>query len=134
MHSSTKLTKDGFESVFQVNYLSNLYLIELMEEKLIRSAPCRIVFLSSKAHKMSKLKGKNISADFLSPKNGLFFASAYANSKLCITLLARYLAKKYIHSSVTTYSVHPGCVRTNIIRVPSFIRKIPNPFLKSAVR
>lgn len=112
------ITEDGFESTFQVNYLSHAYMIQLLEDVIIASAPSRIILLSSDIHRISFLSKKNISRDYLSPPLGKRFVSvmAYNDSKFCMNLLTRYLAKKYANTGVTTYCVHPGMVSTNILR------------------
>ncbi|XP_074592925.1 WW domain-containing oxidoreductase-like [Brevipalpus obovatus] len=114
---SHEITEDGFESTFQVNYLSHAYMIQLLEDVIIASAPSRIVLLSSEIHRISFLTKKNISREYLSPPLGKRFVStmAYTDSKLCMNLLTRYLARKYKDTGVTTYCVHPGIVSTNIV-------------------
>lgn len=45
------ITEDGLELSYQVNYLSHHYLARLLERVLIRSAPSRIVNVSSESHR-----------------------------------------------------------------------------------
>ena len=45
------VTEDGLELCFQVNYLSHHYLCRLLERVLVRSAPSRIVNVSSESHR-----------------------------------------------------------------------------------
>ena len=44
---------------------------------------------------------------------------AYAESKLAVVLFTRELAKRLDGTGVTTYVVHPGCVRTRLQRMLS---------------
>lgn len=43
------LTEDGFETAFQVNYLSQYYLLMRLEKMLAPNA--RVVFTSSESHR-----------------------------------------------------------------------------------
>lgn len=40
------------ESTFQVNYLGNFYLVQLLEDVLRRSSPARVVMVSSESHRL----------------------------------------------------------------------------------
>ena len=51
-----QITKDGYESIFQVNYLSHFLLTLLLLEKIKKSAPSRIVNVSTNAHTLPFLK------------------------------------------------------------------------------
>ena len=45
------ITKDGFNSVIQANYLGHFLLTNLLRDKLRQSRPSRIVNVSSRAHR-----------------------------------------------------------------------------------
>ena len=49
-----QLTKDGYESIFQVNYLSQFLLTLLLMEKMKQSSPSRIVNVSTNGHIFAK--------------------------------------------------------------------------------
>lgn len=42
--------------------------------------------------------------------------AAYNNSKLCNILFTKELAKRLKNTKITTYSLHPGCIKTRIFR------------------
>lgn len=44
-------TENGYETLFQVNYLSQVYLTLLLEDCLTRAVPSRVVFVSSESHR-----------------------------------------------------------------------------------
>src|SRR5205085_134561 len=48
------VTADGHESQFQVNHLSHFLLTNLLRERLVRSAPARVVNIASVAHKNAR--------------------------------------------------------------------------------
>lgn len=133
-----KITEDGFETTFQVNYLSHVYLIHLLRDTLIASAPARIILVSSDLHQKSSITRDNISPEFLSPPSPKRFSPlmAYNDSKLCMNLVTHRLADMYRDSNVSVHCLHPGLVYTNIqrhwwgYRLTFFLSKL---FIKTAV-
>jgi NAD(P)-dependent dehydrogenase (short-subunit alcohol dehydrogenase family) len=98
-------TKDGFEQTFQVNYLAQFVLTNLLMDRLIASKGA-IINTSSAAHRFARLRFDNIqfaSAPFV----------AYGNSKLLDLLHAQELARRYGAKGVDVVSFHPGVVATN---------------------
>ncbi|XP_054719522.1 WW domain-containing oxidoreductase-like [Uloborus diversus] len=104
------LTEDGFETTFQVNYLSHFYMVKLLTPKLIESAPCRVVVLSSESHRFSTITKDNISEEYLSPSTNARFVSmmAYNDSKLCNLLFSNELNRRLSDKNVFSNAVHPG--------------------------
>ncbi|MEN9529601.1 MAG: hypothetical protein RI932_1474 [Pseudomonadota bacterium] len=110
-------TKDGFETQFGTNHLGHFLLTELLLPVLEKTPKSRVVILSSCYH--DKAQGREGYIDF----DDLHFEkrkydgwSAYAQSKLANLLHAKHLAKMTAAKGVTVVSVHPGWVRTNLVR------------------
>lgn len=123
-------TEDGFELVFGVNHLGHFLLTGLLLEKLKKSAPARIINVTSLSHR----KVKDIDWNLLNRPTPSFFGlhPTYPISKLANILFTRELARRLAGSGVTTYAVHPGVVATDIWRVvPWPIRTILKLFMLS---
>ncbi|XP_048218172.1 retinol dehydrogenase 12 isoform X1 [Perognathus longimembris pacificus] len=122
-------TADGFETHLGVNHLGHFLLTYLLVERLKESAPARVVNLSSVAHLIGKIHFQDLHCEKYYSK-GL----AYCHSKLANVLFTRELAKKLQGTGVTTYAVHPGIVRSQLVR-HSFILCLfwwlLSPFIKS---
>ncbi|XP_004682135.1 PREDICTED: retinol dehydrogenase 11 [Condylura cristata] len=110
-------TADGFEMHIGVNHLGHFLLTHLLLDRLKESAPSRVVNLSSLAHHMGKIHFHNLHGEKFY-NSGL----AYCHSKLANILFTQELARRLKGSSVTTYSVHPGTVHTELIRHSTFVR------------
>lgn len=127
-------TKDGFETQLGVNHLGHFLLTELLLPLLKKSAPSRLVILSSCYHDKAQGREGRIDFDDLNfekrPYDGW---TAYAQSKLANLLHAKHLGKQLANTGVTVASVHPGWVRTNLHRtwIPLWIQ---NGLLKPVLR
>ena len=107
-------TKDGFEMQFGTNHLGPFALTNLLLVRLKESGPSRVVNLSSMAH--GERYGGHINFDDLNSEKSYSPTDAYGQSKLANVLFTRELAKKLADTEVTTYSVHPGYVMTDLQR------------------
>ncbi|KAJ8031749.1 Short-chain dehydrogenase TIC 32, chloroplastic [Holothuria leucospilota] len=106
------MTADGFELHFQVNYLSHFLLTLLLLPLLKESAPnCRIINVSSEAHKWSEFKLDNIQGQKAYGVNKF-----YGNSKLYQVMNMHSLSKKLEGQRISVFSLHPGFVETEIFR------------------
>lgn len=106
-----KLTADGFETHFQVNYLGHYLLTRLLLDLLKKSQPSRIINVSSIAHTMTDMKW-----DDLQYEKDYVARYAYGQSKLAQILNAFELSKRLEGTGVTAVSLHPGVVKTDIWR------------------
>ena len=105
------LTEDGIESTFAINHLGYFLLTNLLLDLLKKSAPARIVNVSSAAHAYGKIDFDNLQGE---RKYGGF--SAYANSKLANVLFTYELARRLDGTGVTANCLHPGGVATGLFR------------------
>ncbi|EPY85796.1 hypothetical protein CB1_000349017 [Camelus ferus] len=132
------LTKDGLETTFQVNHLGHFYLVQLLQDVLCRSAPARVVVVSSESHRFTDINDSSGKLDFsrLSPsKNDYWAMLAYNRSKLCNILFSNELHRRLSPRGVTSNAVHPGNVMYSSIHrswwVYTLLFTLARPFTKS---
>jgi NAD(P)-dependent dehydrogenase (short-subunit alcohol dehydrogenase family) len=104
----------GVEKQFVVNYLGHFILTSRLLDLVKASDQGRIVVLSSGRYKSAPPEG--IQFDNLSGEKGYDPLTAYGQSKLAIALFAQELSRRLNGTGVTTYSVLPGVIMTNLGR------------------
>lgn len=110
VNETRSVTKDGIESTFAVNHLGYFLLTNLLLDLVIKSAPARIVVVSSIGH-----YGGTMNLDDLGfEKGGYSIMAAYRRSKLANVMMTRCLAKRLTGKGVTANALHPGGVATRI--------------------
>ena len=109
VNKARRLTGDGIEATFAVNHLGYFLLTNLLLDLLVRSAPARVVTVASVGHRRG-----TIDFDDLGFERGYTVMRSYARSKLANVLFAAELARRLAGTGVTSNSVHPGSVDTNI--------------------
>src|SRR5213593_2363028 len=125
--SHREVTMDGLERQFEVNYLSGFLLTQLLLELLKKSAPSRVVNVSSSAH-----RGGRIRFDDLQGEGHYGGFRAYGQSKLAQILFTQELARRLEGTGVTVNACHPGVIRTNLgIGGASVVVQFVRMFLKS---
>jgi retinol dehydrogenase 14 len=128
------VTADGLERTFAVNHLAPFLLTGLLLDRLMHSAPARVVTVSSNAHAAGRI-------DFgdLQGERSYSGARAYSQSKLANVLFTYELARRQPATCVTANALHPGVVRTAFgAEDPSGIQRlfipVMRPFMKSPAR
>jgi dehydrogenase/reductase SDR family protein 13 len=116
------MTESGFEVAFGTNYVGPFLLTSLLLDRVRESAPARIVNVASIGH----YRAPGIDFDAVrkrtKTRTGL---PEYCVSKLGNVLHAQELARRLGEDGVTTYSLHPGSVATNVWRrVPWPVRPL----------
>jgi NAD(P)-dependent dehydrogenase (short-subunit alcohol dehydrogenase family) len=103
-------TEDGIEATFAVNHLAYFLLTRLLADMLEASAPSRIVNVASEAHRRC--------ADLDDPQSesGYRGFRAYCKSKLANVLFTYELARRLGGTNITANCLHPGVVRTGLLR------------------
>ncbi len=104
-----QLTRDGIERTFALNHLAPFLLTNLLLDVMKKSAPARIINVTSVTYKYVRYNPANLQGELkYSP------AIAYAQSKLANIYFTHELARRLKGSGVTVNCVHPGSIKTNI--------------------
>ena len=104
---------NGVERQFAINHLGHFILINQLQETVMAAPQGRFVILSSLAHRRAK---NGIEFDNLDGSRHYDPWNAYGVSKLANALCARELARRLSHTDTTSNSVHPGVIRTNLVK------------------
>ena len=104
-------TAQGFEWTFGVNHLGPFYLTALLLDRLVASAPSRVVNVSGLFY---LLAFRGMRWDDLQAERRSTAMGAYCQSKLANILFTRGLARRFDPADVTANAVHPGPVRSRL--------------------
>jgi NAD(P)-dependent dehydrogenase (short-subunit alcohol dehydrogenase family) len=113
VYATRRLSADGVELTWAVNHLAPFLLTALLLERLVESAPARIVTTSSDAHRGAHIPFDDINAERAYGGRGFV---RYGQSKLANILFTRELARRIEGSGVTAHCFHPGFVATGFNR------------------
>lgn len=116
-------TKDGLEMQIGTNHFGHFLLTNLLLDTIKKSAPARIINVSSIGHKWG-----GINRDDLQSEKSYSKWPAYFKSKLANVLFTRELAKRLEGTNVTANSLHPGAVQTELARHLKLIQYLALPF------
>ncbi len=123
------VTKDGYEMTFALNHLGYYTLTRDLMDLLKRSAPARVVNVSSELQSMGR-----VDFDDLMGEKRFSGHQAYNQSKLANILFTFELARRLQGTGVTATCVHPGVVATNFGKenpngLMSFLLALAGPFM-----
>ncbi|HEX6487708.1 MAG TPA: SDR family oxidoreductase [Candidatus Dormibacteraeota bacterium] len=113
MNSRRQLTSEGLELTLATNHLAPFLLTSLLRERLVASAPARVITTASDAH-----IGARIHFDDLEGRHGYGFIGLgrYGETKLANILFTGELARRLEGTGVAAYCFHPGLVATGFNR------------------
>jgi len=106
-------TDEGFEMMFGVNHLGHFLLFDLLRQRLVASAPSRVVVVSSVAHRFAIGGLDRSDLNAVASFDGF---SRYSQSKLANLLFASEAARRLEGTGVTVNALHPGLIRSGFAR------------------
>jgi retinol dehydrogenase-14 len=109
IYRSRRLSVDGLELTWAVNHLAPFLLTSLLVERLISSAPARIITTSSAAHAGARIPYDDLQAEHSYARFGY---TRYGQTKLANILFTVELARRLSGTGVTANCFHPGFVAT----------------------
>lgn len=120
-----RLSADGIEMIWALNYLSPFLLTNLLLATLQGSGPARIVNVSSDMQRIGQI-------DFADLQGERRYSNvrAYAQSKLALIMFTYELARRLEGTQVTANAVHPGFVATDIYRDYGWPTKLVRPIIR----
>jgi NAD(P)-dependent dehydrogenase (short-subunit alcohol dehydrogenase family) len=110
------VTADGLELMFATNHLGPFLLTNLLLDELRAGAAARVVNIT--APSTTRLVFEDLQGE------GVFnVVDAFGASKMCNLLFTFELARRLERSGVSVNAVHPGLVRSNLMReAPAIVR------------
>ena len=114
-------TREGVDRGFAQNFLGAYLLTRLLEERLLASAPARVIAVGSSTHRMVKAFDIN---EVMYPTGGLSASSSYQRgtyqmrsyqvAKLAVTAWIHSLARRWAGRGVTANLLDPGMVKSEL--------------------
>ncbi len=131
IYPSRRVTSEGLEMTFVVNYLAPFLLTELLIPTLKASSPARIVNVSSEVHRIG-----NIAFDNLQGEKRYATMSNYAQAKLAVVLWTYELARRLQGTGVTANVMSPGQMASENFNagaagLVALVTRVTKPFVMS---
>jgi NAD(P)-dependent dehydrogenase (short-subunit alcohol dehydrogenase family) len=129
--SKRETTADDIEIGLAVNHLAPFLLTHLLMDPLKKADNARVITVASEAHRSGRFNKDNLELE-----RGYNTIRSYGNSKMYNIMFARELAKRTDGSNITSFSLHPGVVSTNLdsgggFSWFGFLFKLGKPFMIS---
>ena len=96
-----QVSADGYEMIFQVNYLAHYLLTDLLLPLIKTSAPARIINVASGAQRAIDFEDLMMEKEFSA-------SAAYAQSKLAQILHTFHISERLTGTGVTFNTLHPA--------------------------
>ncbi len=111
LHSTRRIeTPEGFELVFCVDHLAAFLFTHLLLDRMIESAPARILMINSEGHRFGGLRLDDLDWE----KRHYTGLRGYGAAKTAQLLTTWEFADRLNGTGVTINAMHPGDVRTQI--------------------
>ena len=105
-------TADGFEYTFQINFLSQLIVDEIVLLNADQGSSVKIAAITSMVYRLSSLGSIK-----LGEVNNYRPLKAYSDSKHLLILMSRHLSAKYKHLYLKCFTFDPGVFSSGIYRM-----------------
>jgi len=122
LSKGSTLSRDKLEVVTQTNHLSHFLLTNLLAKSLAAAGSARVLNISCQGQTRAGLEFDTLKGEKQAYLDN--WEQVYNSTKLMNVLFTRELAAKWKDIGVTSYSLHPGLVRTEIFRNVSPMVKI----------
>jgi NAD(P)-dependent dehydrogenase (short-subunit alcohol dehydrogenase family) len=110
MMGPERVSADGIELQLATNYLGHFELCRLLQDRMVASAPARVIHVSSVAARTASLDPANL--DRRGPSYSPL--AVYGMTKLAQVVFSRELNRRLERTGVTSSSLEPGIVATNL--------------------
>ena len=116
--TARQLTEDWIETTWAVNHLAPFLLTNLLLERLIQSAPARIITTASDAQARAQIPFDDLDGTDAYIRRSIAGPgfNRYAETKLANVLFTVELARRLEGTGVAANCFHPGLVATGITR------------------
>jgi NAD(P)-dependent dehydrogenase (short-subunit alcohol dehydrogenase family) len=130
MPSQRQVGPDGLEMQLAINHLAYFLLTQLMLDAVKASPQGRIVNVASNIHLGASLDLDNLGGE---RNYGFGGTGQYGRTKLMNVMFSLELAQKLAGTAITCNSLHPGVIKTQLLRdKPFFVKAVFGLFSKSA--
>ena len=119
-----RTTTEGLPEMIAVNYLAPWLLTNLLRQRLVDSAPSRVVVTASEAHRIGWTVDPDTILTDTSPFGASAIMSAYGKSKLLDVLFTFELADRLQGTNVTANCCCPGLVATGLAGSDNFTDRL----------
>ena len=109
-----RATSEGLPEMIAVNYLAPWLLTSLLQDRLVHSAPARVVVTASEAHRIGWTIDPDTILTDISSFGRAGVMTAYGKSKLLDVLFTLELAERLEGTGVTANCCCPGLVATGL--------------------
>jgi NAD(P)-dependent dehydrogenase (short-subunit alcohol dehydrogenase family) len=108
--SKFRLTIDGTEATFDINYVARFLLINRMLDLILKSPSGKIINVTGENHRKGEL-------NLDSKQESLHYSpmKAVNRAKLADMIFSMELARRLKNTRVSVNTIHPGIVKTNIM-------------------
>jgi NAD(P)-dependent dehydrogenase (short-subunit alcohol dehydrogenase family) len=134
INTQPRVAGDGIELTWAVNHLAPFLLTTLLLERLMESAPARVITTASDAHSGARIPFEELESG---RDDGRGFRR-YGQTKLANILFTAELARRLEGTGVTANCYHPGLVASNFNRNNGLgmrrVMTLARPFARSNER